>query len=113
VRWRCGGSRRRAGVAAKPQWCQRGRRRCAGPDRLGCLSAVAAPDGSRRVERVTERSGASRSLASLRTRLPTRADRTVVAGERELTGPNSKRVRLEKAGGQTKTYSQNEPLPSH
>jgi len=70
-------------VAAEPQWYQRGRRRGAGPDRLGCLptvpAAAAAPDGHRRVEQgglkenasewVTERSGASRSLASLRTRL--------------------------------------------
>jgi len=42
-----------------------------------------------------------------------RADGTVIAGEGELAGPNSKRVRLEKAGGRTKTYSQNEPLPTH
>jgi len=35
----------------EPQWCQRGRWRAAGPDRLGCLYAVAAAGGSRSVER--------------------------------------------------------------
>jgi len=35
----------------------------------------------------------------------------LIAGKEELTVPNSKRVRLEKASGWKKTYSQNELCP--
>lgn len=105
-------------MAEAPQWCQRGRRRGAGRDRLGCLSSAAtaadepvAPEGlSVGARKCVWARDATERLAALRTLLPRDDAVYCTATGEELVGPNSKtRSARKSSGGQTKAYSRNEP----